>query len=134
MLAAMMLEFEDSEVAQIQRQGEDLQIRFSAARLVEGGKHGAGEGLWQPMLLICEHVVIDGAGLEVVLTSIGRLRYGQLEIQGQRLRSLPSAFESEAAYALELDFANGSRCLLQGRGLRLQPTGQQCSVPSFQCG
>ncbi|MEG0675246.1 MAG: hypothetical protein RR473_01185 [Comamonas sp.] len=130
----MMFEFEDSEVAQIQRHGEALQIRFSAARLVEGGKNGAGEGLWQPMLLICKHVALDGAGFEAVLASIGRLRYGQLEIQGQRLRSLPSTFESEAAYALELDFANGSRCLLQGRGLRLQLTSQQCSVQSFQCG
>lgn len=134
MLTAMMFELEDSEIAQIHRQGEDLHIRFSAARLVEGGKSGAGEGLWQPMLLICKQMVLVGSGLEAVLAVFGRLRDGQVQIQGQRLRSLPLAFDSEAAYALELDFTDGSRCRIAGRGLQLQPESRQSSVQSFQCG
>lgn len=130
----MWFAFEDSEVAEIRLQGDTLHIRFSAARLLDEGKSGAGEGLWQPMLLICKHVALDVIGLEAVLASIGGLRSGQLQQAGQRLRRLPVPFESDASYALELDFANGRSCQLQGRGLQLQPISQQCTVPSFQCG
>jgi hypothetical protein len=44
MLGRMNFEFEDSEIAAISLQNGALQIRFSAARVHDGDRAGAGEG------------------------------------------------------------------------------------------
>ncbi|QXZ09547.1 hypothetical protein KUF54_16300 [Comamonas sp. Y33R10-2] len=133
----MIFEFEDSEVAEVTQQGDALHIRFSAARLYDAGRTGAGEGQWQPLLLICKQVVDINKGLEPdlteVLSSVGCVQRAQLLLDGQRLRSLPMPFESDAVFALELEFAGGLFCQLKGQGLELRELPSQCAVGSYQC-
>ena len=141
MLGRMIFEFEDSEVAEVTQQGDALHIRFSAARLYDAGRTGAGQGLWQPLLLICKQVAHANKALEPhlteILTAIGRVQRAELLLEGlpagQRLRSLPMPFESDAAFALELEFAGGLFCELKGKGLELRSLLSQCSVDSYQC-
>ena len=141
MLGRMIFEFEDSEVAEVTQQGDALHIRFSAARLYDAGRTGAGEGLWQPLLLICKQVAHANKApephLTEILTAIGRVQRAQLLLEGlpagQRLRSLPMPFESDAVFALELEFAGGLFCELKGKGLELGSPLSQCSVDSYQC-
>ena len=137
MLGRMIFEFEDSEVAEVTLHGDALHIRFSAARLYDAGRTGAGEGLWQPLLLICKQVADANKAPEPhfaeILTAIGRVQQAQLMLDGQRLRSLPMPFESDAAFALELEFASGLFCELKGKGLELRSLLSQCSVDSYQC-
>ena len=137
MLGRMIFEFEDSEVAEVTKQGDALHIRFSAARLYDAGRTGAGEGLWQPLLLICKQVAHEPQALEPhltkTLTAIGRVQQAQLMLDGQRLRGLPMPFESDAVFTLELAFAGGLLCELKGEGLELRSLLSQCSVGSYQC-
>lgn len=141
MLGRMIFEFEDSEVAEVTHQGDALHIRFSAARLYDTGRTGAGEGLWQPLLLICKRVAHANKEpephLTEILTTIGRVQRAELLLEGlptsQRLRSLPMPFESDASFALELEFAGGLFCELNGKGLELRSLLSQCSVDSYQC-
>ena len=123
MLGRMIFEFEDSEVAE------------------DTGRSGAGEGLWQPLLLIFKQVAhVNKAPephLTEILTAIGRVHRAELLLDGlpagQRLRSLPMPFESDAVFALELEFASGPFCELRGKGLELRSLLSQCSVDSYQC-
>lgn len=137
MLGRMIFEFEDSEVAEITQQGGALQIRFSAARLYDGDRTGAGEGRWQPLLLICKRTVHMDKGIEPVfyeiLTAIGRVQRAQLHIDGQRMRSLPMPFDSDADFVFELEFAGGLLDQIKGQGLELRAMPGQCAVGSYQC-
>ena len=137
MLGRMIFEFEDSEVAEVTQQGDALHIRFSAARLYDGERTGAGEGLWQPLLLICKRLAHANKEPEPVFTeilnAIGRVQRAQLVLEGQRLRSLPMPFASDGYFALELEFAGGLLCELKGQGLELRSLLSQCSVGSYQC-
>lgn len=138
MLGRMYFEFEDSEVAQISLQGGALQIRFSAARLYEGQTTGAGNGLWQPLLLICKQAASDNQwlapDLTQILSAMGRVQWAQLQMDGARVRGLPMPFETDARFALALEFAGGLAFELKGRGMALQAMPDQCSVGSYQCG
>ena len=125
----MKFEFADSEVAQCTTTAQRLELRFSAARVYEDAKTGSGEGVWMSMLLICE----ISAPLGVELQGIGRLNEGSVRINGQRLRLLPLPFELNELHLLELEFANGSRCVAQGQSLQIQSLNPQCAVGSFQC-
>ena len=137
MLGRMNFEFEDSEIAAVSLQNGALQIRFSAARVLDGDRAGAGEGLWQPLLLICKQISqtdkASEADLTPILAAVGRVRQAQLHIAGQRLRSLPLPFVSDADFVLELEMGSGLFCSLQGRGLELRAPARQCSVGSYQC-
>ena len=125
----MKFEFADSEVAQCTTTAQRLELRFSAARVYEDAKTGSGEGVWMSMLLICE----ISAPLGVELQGIGRLSEGCVRINGQRLRMLPLPFELNELHLLELEFANGSRCVAQGQSLQIQSLNPLCAVGSFQC-
>lgn len=137
MLGRMYFEFEDSEVAQISLQQGALQIRFSAARLYEGQTSGAGNGLWQPLLLICKQSVSSNHWLAQDLTDIssamGRVQWAQLQIDGVRVCGLPMPFDTDASFALGLEFAGGLGFEIKGRGMALQAMPGQCSVGSYQC-
>ena len=137
MLGPMNFEFEDSEAAAISLQNGALQIRFSAARVLDGDRAGAGEGLWQPMLLICKQTAqadkVPEADLARILAAVGRVRQAQLHIAGQRLRSLPLPFVSDADFVLELEMGSGLFCRLNGQGLELQPLPGRSSTDSYQC-
>lgn len=137
MLGRMNFEFEDSEIAAISLQDGALQIRFSAARLYDGDRAGAGEGLWQPVLLICKQTAQTDkkseADLTRVLAVVGRVRQAQLHIAGQRLRSLPLPFASDAGFVLELEMGDGLFCRLHGQGLELQALPGRASTDSYQC-
>ena len=133
MLAYMQFVFEDSEVAGLQVSADAphrLTVRFSAARVVEeAGRTGSGEGRWMRLLLICELDTQMDKGLDVS----GRLEGGQVLLDGQRLRSLPLPHEIRQPLVLELDFASGAHCRVQGRALQLRPVAAQCATDSFQC-
>lgn len=137
MLGRMNFELEDSEIAAVSLHNGALQIRFSAARVHDGDRAGAGEGLWQPLLLICERVAstekAPGADLTPILAAVGRVRQAQLHIAGQRLHRLPLPFASDAGFVLELEMGDGLFCRLKGQGLALQALPSRSSVGSYQC-
>ena len=130
MLRPMQFVFEDSEVAQLQISEEVLTVRFSAARVVEGGRTGSGEGQWMRLLLICELDALSGTGLQ----ASGRLEGGCVRVGGQTLRSLPLSYEVRQPLVLELDFASGHQVRLQGHQLQLRTPEGAGAVESFQCG
>lgn len=133
MLIPMQFVFEDSEVARLQVSAEApyvLTVHFSAARVAaEAGRTGSGEGQWMRLLLICEL----GAQMDKGLDAAGRLEGGQVLLADQRLRSLPLPHEIQQPLVLELDFASGTHCRVQGRTLQLRPVAAQCATDSFQC-
>jgi len=137
MLGRMNFEFEDSEIAAIGLQDGALQIRFSAARVLDGDRARAGEGLWQPLLLICKHIAqtdkAPEADLTPILAAVGRVRQAQLHVAGQRLRRLPLPFASDAGFVLELEMGDGLFFRLKGQGLALQALSSQSPVDSYQC-
>jgi hypothetical protein len=129
MLAAMMFEFSDSEVAELEPAPQQFRVRFGAGRVHEGGRAGSGQGRWMPLLLICgqpEQVEMDPGCL-------GRLAAGTVMLDGERRTALPLPLHSAAPFALELEFASGARCRVQGRGLELRAPAAQCAVDSYQC-
>ena len=128
MLAAMMFEFADSEVAELE-QAQQLRVRFAAGRVHEGGPAGSGQGQWMPLLLICGQPV----QVEMEPGCFGRLVGGAVMLEGQRRTALPVPLQSGAPFALELEFASGARCRVQGKGLELRALADQCSVDSYQC-
>ena len=130
MLRPMQFVFEDSEVAQLQISEEVLTARFSAARVVEGGRTGSGEGQWMRLLLICELNALSDNGLQ----ASGRLEGGRVRVGGQTLRSLPLSYEVQQPFVLELDFASGHQVRLQGHQLQLRTPEGAGAVESFQCG
>lgn len=143
MLGRMNFELEDSEIAAVSLHNGALQIRFSAARVHGGDRAGAGEGLWQPLLLICKHIAptdkAPQADLAPILAAVGRVRQAQLHIAGQRLRRLPLPlslslpFASDAGFVLELEMGDGLFCRIKGQGLELQALPGRSSVDSYQC-
>ena len=102
MLGRMYFEFEDSEVAQISLQGGALQIRFSAARLYEGQTTGAGNGLWQPLLLICKQAASDNQwlapDLTQILSAMGRVQWAQPYAPGIVACALPAHVFAESLH------------------------------------
>ena len=126
----MLFVFEDSEVAQVQIAPGQLQLRFSAARLLAETQSGSGQGGWQKMLLICElpePVSIDS-------TVAGRLESGCVMAAGQRWPRLPVPYVVQQALVLELEFASGQRWRIAGTALRLEPVAQEgAATASFQC-
>nr|WP_279090939.1 hypothetical protein [Comamonas thiooxydans] len=68
-----------------------------------------------------------------ILAAVGRVRQAQLHIAGQRLRSLPLPFVSDADFVLELEMGSGLFCRLNGQGLELQPLPGRSSTDSYQC-
>ncbi|GGH59376.1 hypothetical protein GCM10010975_20960 [Comamonas phosphati] len=133
MLAPMMFEFADSEVAELEQAPQQVRVRFAAGRVFEGdfegGKTGSGRGQWRPLLLICERPV----QVEMESGCFGRLAAGTVMLDGQRSAALPVPLHSPATFLLELEFASGARCRVQGRGLELRALASQCSVDSYQC-
>jgi hypothetical protein len=129
MLAAMMFEFADSEVAELEQTRQQFRVRFGAGRVHEGGRAGSGQGRWMPLLLMC------GQPVQVAMEPgcLGRLAGGTLMLDGERRTALSVPLQSSAPFALELEFASGARCRVQGRGLELRALAEQCPVDSYQC-
>lgn len=124
MLASMVFEFSDSEVAELQQTPQQLSVRFAAGRVSEGD-----EGRWMPLLLICG----QPGRVEMESGCLGRLAGGTVVLDGERRTALPVPLQSPASFALELEFASGARCRVQGRGLELRAPASRCSVDSYQC-
>lgn len=128
MLAAMMFEFSDSEISELEQTPQQLRVRFAAGRVHEG-QAGSGQGRWLPLLLICE----QPAQVEMEPGCFGRLVGGTVMLDGERRTALPVPLQSPEPFAMELEFASGARCRVQGRGLELRALASQCSVDSYQC-
>ena len=134
MLAVMQWVLEDSEVAAwnvAPGSVEWLTVRFSAARVYEadGGKTGSGEGMWLPLLLICELA----ERLQKAQQPLGRLEGGRVWLDGQRLSALPVPCMLQQPLVLELEFASGVHCRLPARALEVRPVATHCATGSFQC-
>lgn len=127
----MHFEFADSEVAQCSWQEDRLQLRFSAARLVEppDGVH-VGEVLWAPLMLTAEQVQAN-AELEGA-ACMGRLRQGFVLHASQRIQKLPVPCEMQGIVTMELEFAQGAVVRIRCNGLHIHPL-QSLATSAYQC-
>ncbi|WP_370681467.1 hypothetical protein [Comamonas sp. GB3 AK4-5] len=125
-----MFEFADAEVAACQLQGNVLTLRFAAARVQSGPR---SEAQWMALQLLAGGVQQASAG--GAAASVGRLHDGLLRWadDGSRQRHLPLPFHSERACMLELEFAQGERCLFSAQSLQLQVLPGRCAVDAYQC-
>lgn len=125
----MYFEFADSEVAQCIWAEGRLQLRFSAARLLDTS--GAQpETVWAPALLTADQVEpwepMDTAAC------IGRLRQGFVLHASQRIQKLPLPCELQGVVTMELEFAQGGVVHVRCQGLSLHPL-QGNAVGAYQC-
>jgi len=111
-----MLEWADSELAGIERQGADLHLRFSAARLHQGEQTRYARGL----VLVLEQAEPEGdaaalAGL------FGVLEAGELQVDGQRQRRVALGQCLRTALRLELQLRCGPSWWARAQALSLPP-------------
>ncbi|MBF6630792.1 MAG: hypothetical protein ITG01_06530 [Comamonas sp.] len=123
----MHFEFADSEVAQCVWEQGQLQLRFSAAQLIDTASQ---ERVWAPLLLTAEHVE-PWDSLEA-LSCMGRLRQGVVLHASQRLQRLPAPCELLGVVTLELEFEQGGVLRMRCEGLALHPL-QTRPVGAYQC-
>ena len=127
----MYFEFTDSEVAQCSWKEDRLQLRFSAARLMDTqGGTCEGEVIWAPLVLTAEQV--DTTADVEAAACMGRLRYGYVLHASQRIQRLPVPCELEGIVTLELEFAQGGVVHMRCKGLHIHPL-QGVVVDAFQC-
>jgi hypothetical protein len=125
----MYFEFADSEVAECIWVDGRLQLRFSAARLLDASEPHA-EALWAPMLLTADSVepweAVD------TVACMGRLRQGWVLHASQRIQKLPMPCELQGVVTMELEFAQGGVLHVRCNGLSLHPM-QGVTVGAYQC-
>lgn len=125
----MYFEFADSEVAACVWKDGRLQLRFSAAKLVDANDPRA-EPVWAPLTLWAEHVEpwepADPAAC------IGRLRHGLVLHASQRIQKLPVPCELQGVVTMELEFTQGGVVHVRCNGLSLHPV-QGTVVEAYQC-
>lgn len=125
----MYFEFADSEVAECIWADGRLQLRFSAARLLDAQDPRA-EAVWAPVLLTAEHVE-PWEPMDVV-NAMGRLRHGWVLHASQRIQKLPIPCELQGVVTMELEFAQGDVVHVRCNGLSLHPM-QGMAVGAYQC-
>lgn len=124
----MYFEFADSEVAQCTWADGRLQLRFSAARLLDAS--GAQpETVWAPVLLTADHVE-PWESMDTV-ACMGQLRHGWVLHASQRMQQLPMPCELQGVVTMELEFAQGGVVHVRCNGLSLHPLGS--AVGAYQC-
>jgi hypothetical protein len=125
-----MVELAEAEVALCQLQGDVLTLDFAAARVQSGPR---SEAQWVALQLVASGVQQISAG--GAAAGVGRLHDGQVRWldDGSRQRHLPLPFLSERACTLELEFAQGERCLFSAHSLQLQALPGRCAVGVYQC-
>ncbi|MBH9578311.1 hypothetical protein [Inhella proteolytica] len=111
-----MLAWADSELAGIERQGADLHLRLSAARLRQGEQARYARGL----VLVLEQAEPEGdaaalAGL------FGALEAGELQVGGQRQRSVALGQRVAGPVRLVLQLRRGREWCVQAQALCLPP-------------
>ncbi|HEY4664090.1 MAG TPA: hypothetical protein VIG85_03815 [Comamonas sp.] len=125
----MYFEFSDSEVAQCTWEDGRLQLRFSAARLMDSDDPRA-EAVWAPVLLSAEQVE-PWESLEPE-ACLGRIRQGFVLHASQRIQKLPVPCELQGVVTMELEFAQGSVVHVRCHALSLHPL-QGVAVGTYQC-
>lgn len=125
----MYFEFADSEVAQCTWAQGRLQLRFSAARLLDASDPHA-EAVWAPVLLTADHV--EPWESADTVACMGRLRHGFVLHASQRIQKLPMPCELQGVVTMELEFAQGGVVHVRCNGLSLHPL-QGSAVGAYQC-
>lgn len=126
---SMIFEFTDSEVAQCIWDDGRLQLRFSAARLLDADDPRA-DAVWAPVLLTAEQVE-PWEALEPA-ACMGRIRQGFVLHASQRIQKLPMPCELQGVVTMELEFAQGGVVHVRCHSLSLHPL-QGTAVGSYQC-
>ena len=125
----MHFEFTDSEVADCQWQAGSLQLRFSAARVLQGEGAGMVEQ-WMPVLLTADHA--EPWEQQAPGACLGRLRHGTVLHASQRLARLPLPCHLQGVVTMELEFAQGTIVHVRCGGLALQALSG-AGVQAYQC-
>lgn len=125
----MIFEFTDSEVAQCTWEEGRLQLRFSAARLLDASDPRA-DAVWAPVLLTAEHAE-PWETLEPA-ACMGRIRQGFVLHASQRIQKLPMPCELQGVVTMELEFEQGGVVHVRCKGLSLHPL-QGVAVGAYQC-
>ena len=125
----MYFEFADAEVAECIWADGHLQLRFSAARLLDAnGPHA--EPVWAPMLLTADHV--EPWDSSDTMMGMGRLLQGCVLHASQRIQKLAIPCELQGVVTMELEFAQGGVVHVRCNGLSLHPL-QGVTVGAYQC-
>ena len=128
----MLFEFADSEVAQCTWADGRLQLRFSAARMIDAQGLGAEgeEVVWAPVLLTLEGE--EPWEAQEPGASLGRLRQGLVLHHSQRIQRLPVPCELQGVVTMELEFDQGTVLHARCQGLSLHPL-QGAAGAAYQC-
>ncbi|MFO1253723.1 MAG: hypothetical protein U1E77_21890 [Inhella sp.] len=111
-----MLEWADSELAGLERQGADLHLRLAAARLRQGEQTRYARGL----VLVLEQAEPEGDA--AALTGLfGALEAGELQVGSQRQRHVALGQCLRTALRLELQLRRGPNWCARAQALHLPP-------------
>ncbi|MFO1252738.1 MAG: hypothetical protein U1E77_16755 [Inhella sp.] len=123
-----VLEWADSELAGIERQGADLHLRLSAARLRQGDQTRYARGL----VLVLEQAEPEGDA-EALTGLFGLLEVGELHVDGQRQRSLALGQRLIGGLRLGLQLRRGPSWYARAQALRLPPAQDHVLHEDWAC-
>ena len=125
-----VLTLEDSEVSSLQLIAGRCSVHFPAVVAVQAAVDGAtttGHALGV-------QIVLGGAALQRGdLTGLGRLRRGEITVDGAVLQSLQPGGAWHGSVVMQLEFANGTTCSLSATTLACAFTGDARFVESYAC-
>lgn len=119
------LSLADSEVREVQAQGQNLRVSFSAAQVQLGGE----TGYVQALELLFEAATWAGDPADAV----GRLRDARLWVDGARWSRIAPPCRSTGAVRAELSFGNGTVLVVQAAAGQWRFTGDPRFQVSMAC-
>lgn len=128
----LVITLDDAEVARIEAEAGAVQFRLAVAALATaaaGPRDPDAPALVTGVLLRCEAV----RGLRLAPGAVGRVRTGELMVDGARRPTLEVPGRLQGALRLELQFANGSLCILHAGVLELRLQEGAQLRPSYRC-
>lgn len=126
----LLLEFSDSEVAQVEQLGSVLRVRFSAACVVGSAApsqpvHGYAQSV--------ELLLFGASPSEPLAGLLGRVVQGRIAVAGRWAARLALPGRIDSPIQLELAFAHQGMLDVRGRGVECRFIGKPNFSESLAC-
>ena len=128
----LALEFHDSEVSASVLEGTSLRIAFSVA-LVHVSKNRPGIDQGDVYVQSAEILIANARVTATLVSCIGKVSDGSMDIEAKRLLMLPLPFEEVAAIQLNLNFTNGEALEAAGTSIQVTRRGEPRFLEHFSC-